>query len=75
MKTIGNDEARTYRCKMLQDDRRALHDIPNIASQHELSAYGAAHLDVARREGIALATLDRHLSAALTKAGGRCVRP
>ncbi|MBC7513282.1 MAG: type II toxin-antitoxin system VapC family toxin [Herminiimonas sp.] len=54
---------------------RALHDTLNIAMHHELSAYDAAYLELALREGLALATLDRDLSAACVKAGGKCVQP
>ena len=49
---------------------RALRDTLNIALQHNLSAYDAAYLELALREGLALATLDEALLAALVHAGG-----
>jgi predicted nucleic acid-binding protein len=49
---------------------RALHDTLGIAIQHDLSAYDAAYLELALREGLPLATLDQDLSAAVGKAGG-----
>lgn len=49
---------------------RALHDTLNIAIAHDLSAYDAAYLELALREGLPLATLDDALSAALAHAGG-----
>jgi len=49
---------------------RALHNIVSIAVQHNLSAYDAAYLELALREGIPLATLDQGLSVAILKAGG-----
>ena len=49
---------------------RALHATLSIAAQHDLSAYDAAYLELALREGIPLATLDQDLSVAILKAGG-----
>ena len=49
---------------------RALRDTLNIALQHGLSAYDAAYLELALREGLALATLDADLLAALAHVGG-----
>jgi predicted nucleic acid-binding protein len=49
---------------------RALHDTLGIAIQHDLSAYDAAYLELALREGLPLATLDQDLSAAVGKARG-----
>ena len=40
-----------------------------LAEQYTLSAYDAAYLDLARRKGIGLATLDRHLIKAAQRAG------
>ena len=39
------------------------------ARAHKLTAYDAVYLELARREGLPLATLDKRLSAAATKAG------
>lgn len=52
---------------------RALHATLNLAMQHGLSAYDAAYLELALREGLPLATLDDALAMAHTKAGGRRV--
>lgn len=49
---------------------RALHSTLNIALQHDLSAYDAAYLELALREGLPLATLDADLSTAIVRAGG-----
>jgi predicted nucleic acid-binding protein len=49
---------------------RALHATLGIASQYDFSAYDAAYLELALREGLPLATLDQDLSTALLKAGG-----
>lgn len=49
---------------------RALHDTLNIAIKHNLSAYDAAYLELALREGLPLATLDHDLAAAHTRTGG-----
>ena len=46
-----------------------LSDVAWIASSHGLSAYDAAYLHVALREGIPLATLDRRLRGAAEAAG------
>lgn len=43
--------------------------ILNRAHTFQLSAYDAVYLDLALREGLPLATLDRSLRAAATKAG------
>lgn len=45
--------------------RRALH----VARTYGLTAYDAAYLETARREHLPLATLDRQLKAAASKAG------
>ena len=49
---------------------RALHDTLCIVIQHDLSAYDAAYLELALREGLPLAMLDQDLSAAVGRAGG-----
>jgi predicted nucleic acid-binding protein len=46
----------------------------NLAHAYGLSAYDAAYLELAQRRGVALATLDRGLSGAATKAGVGLVR-
>jgi predicted nucleic acid-binding protein len=43
------------------------------AHAHQLAAYHAVYLELARREGLPLATLDRSLSAAAAKAGIRAM--
>jgi predicted nucleic acid-binding protein len=43
------------------------------AYAHQLTAYDAVYLELARREGLPLATLDRSLSAAAAKAGIRAM--
>ncbi len=54
----------------LTTHERALHATVGIALQHDLSAYDAAYLELALREGLPLATLDHALAAAIVKAGG-----
>ena len=49
---------------------RALHDTLNLALQYDLSAYDAAYLELAFREGLSMATLDEALATAQTRAGG-----
>ncbi len=48
---------------------RALHVILDLARQFGLSAYDAAYLELALREGLPLATLDARLEAAAREAG------
>jgi predicted nucleic acid-binding protein len=45
-----------------------------LAHAYALSAYDAAYLELAQRRGVALATLDRGLSRAATKAGVELIR-
>jgi predicted nucleic acid-binding protein len=40
-----------------------------LARLYQLTAYGATYLELAQREGLALATLDKNLRAAAKKAG------
>jgi len=49
--------------------RRALHGTYQLAREYGLSAYDAAYLELAMRTGSPLATLDRQLADAATKAG------
>ena len=49
--------------------------LDDIAARHGLSAYDAAYLELALRRGLALATQDRALTAALTKAGVSAAAP
>jgi predicted nucleic acid-binding protein len=44
-------------------------DIYSLARTHRLTAYDAAYLELAMREGVVLATLDESLSAAAVQAG------
>ncbi len=51
-------------------DRAPEHaDVLSMARIHSLSVYDAAYLELARREKLPLATLDRHLAAAARLAG------
>lgn len=52
-----------------QTATRALGDTLHLARRHKLSAYDAAYLELALRQGIALATLDADLAMAARKAG------
>lgn len=54
-----------------QTHEHALGDTLNLARQYGLSSYDAAHLELALRKGLHLATADRDLAAAVTKAGQR----
>jgi predicted nucleic acid-binding protein len=47
----------------------ALSDTLNLARRFKLSAYDAAYLELALREGLSLATLDADLAKAAKKAG------
>lgn len=49
--------------------KRALGDTLNLARRHRLSAYDAAYLELALREGLPLATLDADLADAAKAAG------
>ena len=49
--------------------RHALDDTLQIARRFNLSAYDAAYLELALRDGIALATLDANLRAAVERTG------
>jgi predicted nucleic acid-binding protein len=52
-----------------QTSSRALGDTLQLARRFNLSAYDAAYLELALREGLALATLDEGLIKAASKAG------
>lgn len=47
----------------------ALRETLSLARRYMLSAYDASYLELALREGLPLATLDRDLAAAASKAG------
>jgi predicted nucleic acid-binding protein len=47
----------------------ALGPVLAVARTHTLSAYDASHLELAMREGLALATIDQNLRAAALAAG------
>ncbi|NJM77815.1 MAG: type II toxin-antitoxin system VapC family toxin [Acaryochloridaceae cyanobacterium RU_4_10] len=49
--------------------KRILATIPTLAREHQLSAYDAAYLELALREGVAIATLDRKLEQIAMKCG------
>jgi predicted nucleic acid-binding protein len=46
------------------DDKRQDADVLMLSRRHRLSVYDASYLEIARREGLALATLDRELMRA-----------
>lgn len=48
--------------------------ILDVGRQHRLSAYDAAYLELATREGLPLATLDAQLRTAATKIGVRIIQ-
>lgn len=48
---------------------RAWNDISSLARTHGLTAYDAAYLELARRRGLPLASLDAQLNAAAAAAG------
>ncbi len=49
--------------------KQGLTTIPALAREHQLSAYDAAYLELALREGIAIATLDQKLERAAQNCG------
>lgn len=53
----------------------ALSDTLNLARRYKLSAYDAAYLELALREGLPLATLDADLEKAAKKAGVKRFEP
>ncbi len=53
----------------------ALVETLNLARRHKLSAYDAAYLEVAMREGLPLATLDSDLEKAAKKTGVKRFEP
>ena len=53
----------------------ALGDTLNLARRYKLSAYDAAYLELALREGLPLATLDADLEKAARKAGVKRFEP
>jgi predicted nucleic acid-binding protein len=53
----------------VQTDQRAFHDTLELARRYVLSAYDAAYLELALRNGLPLATLDAKLDAAARQAG------
>ena len=50
-------------------DDRVLESVVPIAHQYEISVYDAMYLEIALRLGLPLATLDRKLAAASSRAG------
>ena len=54
---------------------RVLTEVLALARQHGLTAYDAAYLDLAMREGVPLATLDDRLAQAARRAGVDLVKP
>lgn len=52
---------------------RALGDTLQLARRFKLSSYDASYLELALREGLALATLDADLRAAMSQTGGALV--
>lgn len=53
----------------LETASRALGDTRSLARSHDLSAYDATYLELAMREGLPLATLDKHLKKAARNVG------
>jgi predicted nucleic acid-binding protein len=53
----------------IQTASRALSDTLQLARAHNLSAYDAAYLELAMREGMVLATLDERLKSAAIAVG------
>jgi len=51
----------------LETRQRAMSDIFFLAREYSLSTYDASYLDLAMREGVPLATLDKRLRQAATK--------
>lgn len=49
---------------------RALGETLNLANQYGLSSYDASYLELALRSGLQVATVDKDLGNAVTKAGG-----
>jgi predicted nucleic acid-binding protein len=49
--------------------KQGLTTIPTLAREHQLSAYDAAYLELALREGVAIATLDPKLERAAHNCG------
>jgi predicted nucleic acid-binding protein len=58
-----------------QTEARAWSDTVSLARQHGLTAYDAAYLELALREGVSLATLDDPLKAAAQAAGVPIYQP
>jgi predicted nucleic acid-binding protein len=54
-----------------RSNQQALGDTLQVARRYQLSAYDASYLELALREGLALATNDDALRKALASAGGR----
>jgi len=54
-----------------RSNQQALSDTLQVARRYQLSAYDASYLELALREGLALATNDDALKKALASAGGR----
>jgi predicted nucleic acid-binding protein len=54
-----------------RSNQQALSDTLQVARRYQLSAYDASYLELALREGLALATNDDALRKALASAGGR----
>ena len=52
-------------------DRNTAHEIMELSEKYHLTAYDAAYLELALREGLALATLDKELKKAANAAGVR----
>lgn len=53
-----------------QTHERALGETLSLAHQYGLSSYDAAYLELALRSGLQVATVDKDLGDAVTKAGG-----
>ena len=47
----------------------AMHELANVARAYQLTVYDAAYLELAKRESLPIATLDKGLRTAAVKAG------
>jgi predicted nucleic acid-binding protein len=58
-----------WRLPIVWDDQADAHDLVAISDQQELTIYDATYLELARRLGIPLSTMDTRLAEAARRAG------